>query len=490
MGEQSASRLEGDRYQYLYAWYELLRLLEEKSPFECGYLEHPDAGAADDVTLNAREGSGVVSRYVQVKWHVDHRSQYSLDAVSEAPGGRGRALLHKLFVSWRKLRERGPAEVWLVSNWSAEASLGRYLRGRDCSLAQEFFTETRLGSFLEGGTRWAARCETTLEELRAFFGDLRFRLGFSSIRELEEMVDDRMAHHGLQRGRTPRAVVVDVLREWVEVSGAAKRVTRESLMEFLRARKLFVPRDDGPVVSLWVHGWVRRRWEQPPTEELDWTPYFDRETRRLPEETVWREKLIPELRAARQRLADRPEGALVDFRGKVPLSVALAVGFHFSEAAGFRFRSEQVTRGETFLWRSDVGVSTRGLTALEREGAPDAKVLLVLFQLTQDARVDLERFEAAHPSVHRAVLVLEPEGGPGDGAVTSAGDAVAFAVQARELIRRARNRYRAASTHLLLYAPSTCCLLLGQRLNAVGPVVVHERAVDERYVPVFTLQTG
>ncbi|QSQ12140.1 SAVED domain-containing protein [Myxococcus landrumensis] len=490
MGEQSASRLEGDRYQYLYGWYELLQLLDEKSPFECGYLEHPDAGAADDVTLHARQGSGVASLYVQVKWHVDHRNQYSLETVSVAPGGRGRSLLHKLFASWRKLRERGPAEVWLVSNWSAEESLGRYLRGRDCSLTQEFFTESRPGSFLEGSARWAARCEATLEELRAFFGDLRLRLGFPGIAELGKMVDERMARFSLRHGANPRAVALDGLREWVEVSGEAKRVRRESLMEFLRVRELFAPRDDGPAVSLWVHAWVRRKWEQSPTEELDWTAYFDRETRGLPDEHVWRETLIPELRAARQRLADRPEGALVDFRGKVPLSVALAVGFHFSEAAGFRFRSEQVTRGETFLWRSDVGASARRLSALEREGSPDAKVLLVVFQLTQDARVDLERFEAVHPGVHRAVLILEPEGGPGDGAVTSAGDAVAFAVQARELIRTARNRYRASSTHLLLYAPSTCCLFLGQRLNAVGPVVVHERTVDERYTPVFTLQTG
>uniref|UniRef100_UPI0011449D80 SAVED domain-containing protein n=1 Tax=Myxococcus sp. AB025B TaxID=2562794 RepID=UPI0011449D80 len=88
------------------------------------------------------------------------------------------------------------------------------------------------------------------------------------------------------------------------------------------------------------------------------------------------------------------------------------------------------------------------------------------------------------------VLVLEPEEGTGDGAVRSAGDAVAFAVQAREFIRRARSRYRVRMTHLLLFAPSTCALFLGQRLNAVGPVVVHELALDGRYVPVLTVQTG
>ncbi|QQR48521.1 hypothetical protein JKA73_36385 [Myxococcus xanthus] len=54
MGEQSASRLEGDRYQHLLSWYELLRLLDAGSPFSYGYVEHPEAGSADDVTLHAQ----------------------------------------------------------------------------------------------------------------------------------------------------------------------------------------------------------------------------------------------------------------------------------------------------------------------------------------------------------------------------------------------------------------------------------------------------
>ncbi|MCY0999879.1 SAVED domain-containing protein [Myxococcus sp. MISCRS1] len=491
MGEQSASRLEGDRYQYLYAWHELLRLLDAECPFEHGYLEHPEAGSADDVTLHAREGSGVASRFVQVKWHVDHREVYSLDSLTEVQRGKGRPLLHKLFTSWRALRARGPVEVWLVSNWGAEERLGRYLVGRDHSLAPEFFSESRLGAFGEGASRWASRCETTPEGLASFLGDLRLRLGFASIRDLEEQVDWRMDGLGLRQGVNPRAIVLDAMREWVERSGEVKRVTRESLVAFLRARELFAPLEEGPTVSLWVHGWARRRWEgPPPTEELDWTGCFERDTRRHPEEAVWRERLWPELRAARRRLMERAEGALVDVRGKVPLSVSLAVGSQFSEAAGFRLRAEQFTRGETFLWRSDVGASERRLRVVEREGAPEGQALLVVFQLTGDAGAERERFEAEHPGVHRAVLVLEPEEGTGDGAVRSAGDAVAFAVQAREFIRRARSRYRVRMTHLLLYAPSTCALFLGQRLNAVGPVVVHELALDGRYVPVLTVQTG
>ncbi|MFP2904314.1 SAVED domain-containing protein [Pyxidicoccus sp. 3LFB2] len=490
MGEQSASRLEGDRYQHLFSWYELLRLLDEGSPFESAFVEHPEAGAADDVTLHARAGSGAVSRYVQVKWHVDHRDVYSLEGLAAQPARAGSSLLQKLFASWRKLQSLAPVEVWLVSNWSADAELGSCIQGSDYRLAGAFFAAPPRSSLRRRLADWQQHLGVTRETLHAFCRDLRLRLGFGSISDMEEQVDDRMGRLGLRGGRGPRAIALDGLRRWIEEGGAAKQLTRESLQHFIRSQGLLALGETAPSVGLWVHGWARRAWERPPTEELDWTRYFDREHRTVPDADTWRRLLLPELLAARQRLADRPDGAFIDFRGKLPLSTVLAVGFHFPEAGGYRFRAEQPTRGETFLWRSDAGPSGRELRATEREGAPEGRALLVVFQLTGDARADVERFEAEHPGVFRAVLFLEPEEGPGDAAVGSAGDAVAFAVQARELLRRARARWRTEATHLLLYAPGSCCLFLGQRLNAVGTVVAYERTAAGGYAPSLTLETG
>lgn len=490
MGEQSASRLQGDRYQHLFSWYELLRLLEEGSPFASACVEHPKAGAADDVTLHARPGTGTASRYMQVKWHVDHRDVYSLEGLTKVPPRAGRSLLRKLFDSWLELRSAVPVEVWLVSNWGADAELGRCIHGADYRLTRDFIEPRPRSALKRRGLRWQRHLDVTPETLRAFCRDLRLRLGFGSISDLEEQVDERMERLGLRKGRGPRAVALDGVRRWIEVGGEAKQLTRESLSEFIHAHELLAPRDTGPSVSLWIHGWARRAWERAPTEELDWTRHFDREHRTVPHPDTWRTRLLPELLAARHRLADRPDGGLIDFRGKLPLSTVLAVGCHFPEAGGYRFRAEQPTRGETFLWRSDAGASARKLRVTEREGAPEGQGLLVVFQLSGDAQADMERFEAEHPGAFRAVLFLEPEDGPGDGAVRSAGDAVAFAVQARELLRRARARWRTGVTHLVLYAPASCCLFLGQRLNAVGTVVAYERTATGGYVAALTLETG
>ena len=490
MGEQSASRLEGDRYQHLFSWYELLRLLDDDLPFESAFVEHPEAGAADDITLHARPGARVPSRYVQVKWHVDHRDVYSLAGLAALPGGGGRSLLQKLFDSWRRLQPVAPVEVWLVSNWSADVELGRCIQGSDYRLAGAFFAPPPRSPLKRQLAHWQRQLGVTQELLHAFCRDLRLRLGFGGISDLEEQVDERMRRLGLRGGSGPRAIALDGVRRWIEEGGAAKHLSRQSLQDFIHAQGLRAPREAAPRVGLWIHGWARRAWELPPTEELDWTRHFDRATRTVPDVDTWRRELLPGLLAARQRLADRPDGAFIDFRGKLPLSTVLAVGAHFPEAGGYRFRVEQPTRGELSFWRSDTGPSARRLRATEREAAAAGQALLVVFQLTGDARADVERFEAEHSGVFRAVLFLEPEEGPGDGAVGSAGDAVAFAVQARELLRRARAHWRAEAIHLLLYAPASCCLFLGQRLNAVGTVVAYERSAAGGYASALTLETG
>jgi hypothetical protein len=487
MGEQSASRLEGDRYQHLYSWYELLQLLDENSPFEFGFVEHPEAGAADDVTLHPRTGSGLATRYVQVKWHVDHRDNYSFTSLVAPPASGGQSLLQKLFASWRALQQRGPVEIWVVSNWSAAEDLGRYIQGRDYKLISEFFAEPPKRSLRTALERWTQQLGVTPAELRAFCRDLRLRLSFGSISDLEAQVNDRMGRLGLRMGEDARAIALDEVSRWIEEGGASKRITRESLLDIIRARGLLARKEEVPSVGLWIHGWVRRAYEQPPTVELDWTRYFERDTRTVPSDEVWKRELLPELRQARQRLNERPDGALIDFRGKLPLSTMLAVGACFPEVAGYRFRAEQPPRG---LWRSDAPSSSRQLRAIERVEAPQGKELLVVLSFSGDAGADVARFEAEHPGVFKAVLTLEPESGPGEDALESDADANAFAVQTKQHIRRMRTQVGTGTTHLILYAPASFCLFLGQRLNALGRLVTYERTLSGGYEPSLIIETG
>lgn len=221
----------------------------------------------------------------------------------------------------------------------------------------------------------------------------------------------------------------------------------------------------------------------------DWTGYFDRDERRIPSQEVWDQILLPELRQAKADISARDNASYVDFRGKLPLSGTLAVGTVFSEVAGFAFRAEQPTRGETHLWRSDAGVSSRQFVVREEEGESGPNLLIGL-AVTGPGWDDIVSHYRAHKAEYDGVVYLEPDNGPGDAAVTSAADAVALAVSAKNVIREYRAKYRANTIHLIFYGPATLSLFLGQRLNALGRIVTYERTGEGGYQPSIILRTG
>lgn len=489
MGEQSAARLGGDDYQHLYSWYEILPLLREDSPYEYAYIEHPEAGAADDVTLHPKPGAGVPTRFIQVKWHVDYRSQYTFEKLIEVATGSARSLLRKLFDSWKHLHGGNAIEVWLVSNWSPapHPDLGAYLSDRAPHLNDEFFSKQKPSPVALAREAWATALLVSEKEAVEFYRSLRFQLGYMPAHRLIEQVNERMAFYGLRHGENARAAVLDEIRQRIQRGGEAKRITRDELLSIIERRELRADLPEAPAVRLWIHGWAEQGFDVPPTLELDWTRYFDRDDRRVPTAVEWRDELLPQLRSAKKQFAALREGKYIDFRGKISLTAALAVGASFPQVAGFSFRAEQPSGGETYLWRSDASSSSQRFHTVEDGGRASDDVALGL-SISGSGLGDLKRFVAA--SAITAYLYAEPETGTGHHAIRSAADAVALAQSAKELIRSVRARYGAARVHLFLYGPATFALFLGQVLNAVGTLVTYERTIDGGYQESVTLTTG
>jgi hypothetical protein len=250
--------------------------------------------------------------------------------------------------------------------------------------------------------------------------------------------------------------------------------------------------EEEPQVCLWVHGWIKRLYDRRPTVQLDWTSHFQRDLRKIPGQQVWKLKLFEDLQTAKKKLDRQEKGAFIDFRGKLPLTASLAIGSKFPEVGGYRFRAEQPTRGKTVLWRSDATPSKRKFDVLitKRRRGVEKQNLLVGLAITGSARDDVEALYNQRPKLFSALIYAEPEHGPGDGALRSDKDAVALAIHAKDLIRKYKVECKASQTHLVVYAPASYCLFLGQHLNALGTIVTYERASNEEYQPSVTLQTG
>ena len=487
MGNQSATRLKGDRYQHLYSWYEILRLLDDDSPYTEAWVEHPEAGAADDLTLHPTAESGLPTRFVQVKFHVDYRDNYTFDTLLRGTAV-SKPVLPGLFAAWRGLQEQGAVEVRLVSNWhpAPHPDIGAFI-GEGYRLMEEFFSLTKRAHAGKKRAMWRTELQATEKELEGFCRALSLDLSYGDLTRLEEQLDDRMGRHGLKMGRDPRALVADEMFQRIADGGGRKRFTRQEVLQIIEERKLRTMQPDEPEVRLWVHGWAKQGFDRRPTIELDWTERFDREVRRVPQPGDWKRGLLPELRHARDQLAAMAGGKYVDLRGKLPLTASVAVGATLSEVAGFKLRVEQPTGGETHLWRSDAAPTGANLIVRHEEGAPGDDLLLGI-SVSGNGLDDLLSLRASRG--FSAVVYAEPTSGIGSSAVASAGDAVALATAGRSLLREMRSKYRARRVHLVIYSPSSFAVFLGQRLNAVGEVVTYERTAGGEYQESVILATG
>ena len=166
------------------------------------------------------ENQGRAAKYIQVKFHVDHRAAYSGEKLVETQAAEARSVLHKLFDSWRELKRKEPGgvEIWLVSNWASTEDLGRFLL-ESYSLSRDFYTGGPRSQAGKIRSLWAKELGASSEGLAEFCRALRLRLGFSGLEELTERVDERMKLNSLRLGKGPQDLAIGIVREWIQAGG-------------------------------------------------------------------------------------------------------------------------------------------------------------------------------------------------------------------------------------------------------------------------------
>lgn len=312
---------------------------------------------------------------------------------------------------------------------------------------------------------------------------LAFDLAESQIR-LDGLLDKNNYRLFIKKG-------VDRSSPFLKQDSPAARSSRNGSV--LRGRAgASVTKIEEPKTCLWIHGWVKRLYDCLPTVELDWTEYFDRDKRKVPSQRVWNHSLYEELRGAKKIFNRQKKGSFIDFRGLLPLTSVLAIGAMFPEVGGYRFRAEQPTRGKTALWRSDATPSKRKfkITQVKKNKGGCGQDILIALAITGSAKEKVVDLYNKHSEIFSAMIYAEPDSGPGDGALRSDRDAVALAIQAKELIRQCELEYKPSQIHLVVYGPAAYCLFLGQRLNALGKIVTYERILNKGYKRSVTIQTG
>jgi hypothetical protein len=254
----------------------------------------------------------------------------------------------------------------------------------------------------------------------------------------------------------------------------AVRLAREVLKNRLLA--IDAPRLDGQPFGLGI--WVR---SAPPGHagdaiQLDWHRHFDGRHAPVP---IWDDTLIPALNAVVEAIsAENPERGVVA-HGQPSLAAAASLGAAFLEPCGVPLTWMQKIPGQTKLeaWDLTATPEPSKVSARFVSGNTDAEDLVVAVSLRFDVEPAIRRGrEDGVIPAYRGAVVLEPEG---EGATTVSLKTPSQVVDAVEKtidgIRQAKRRWpEPGNIHLFLSAPVGFAILLGQRLNAFGPIQLYE----------------
>lgn len=499
MGEQSGARIEGDRYQHLYSWLLILDLLDEDQKIDHIRLEHPHAGAADDVTVHLASDEECRPRFYQIKWHRRPGEGYSIQKLIKHRNSS--CLLHKFWTSWQEIGL--DAEIVLVSNSpiASDDPLARLVNGRDQRFVRAFFEDSE--RTIIGNARrelFDHLCtHTTISEdnFLTFCRQLRFKLGSISITDLEKWIDDRMSKYGLRTGKSAQADALDIVKRLIEEGHDAKCIKRDDLLRLIDKWDLHVPEVDQPALVLHVHTIEKQEYDLPADIELDWRDYFVGSTPKGHQTTdhiIWNDVLLPKLYLLKEEIN---EGAarLLRLRGQARLSVWTALGYVFPDVA--RYTLEVSQQGE--LWRSDMPPSNDfEILSDEQSIEPqmDSYTVAVAIGIAvpiEEVEHDVRRYLEAGTSLYeepiKALLSLWPNRQAGSNCFQNNGDATVFAQQAKEQIRAFVKRHGAARLLLFYAGPLSGAAFLGHNLNACCREIHLFEYQQPDYIPSFILVT-
>lgn len=224
-------------------------------------------------------------------------------------------------------------------------------------------------------------------------------------------------------------------------------------------------------------------------EIIDWSEYFERATRKTPEARIWNENLLPELINLQKRIRQTGQARLIKFEGSATLSAGIAFGSAFPEVAGYTIQLAQRLGAKVEDWRSDVEIRSEYRLNSSDELINEAgQGLAVKFNVVADVSDQLDVFINESVKDFKASLTLQPQTGIGE--FINNESAVAYARDAKRLIRQAIGKYKTDEIHLFFAGPLGMAIFFGQMLNAMPEIQCYEQNISHGYKLSCTIKNN
>ncbi len=214
---------------------------------------------------------------------------------------------------------------------------------------------------------------------------------------------------------------------------------------------------------------------------LDWSARF--QGREAPTD-AWIRHLLPAVETVARTIGTFAPGRTVVATGQASLSAAVALGYAFMAPRGIDVAWKQrLPSGEEEVWSLRTPRTDSAFDVESRGKEVNEDSLAVLVSISSNVE---PAFAATKHTLPRFRAILH--GRLRHTRLITAGEATDIAQKVRQSIQEARTEFRGlrGGVHLFVSAPVGLAMMIGQLLNAVGPVQLYEHRGDNAtgsYVP-------
>lgn len=259
---------------------------------------------------------------------------------------------------------------------------------------------------------------------------------------------------------------------WRMVSGEPQRVAARVLDRRIRAVALSLDSTDPLRIHFNAFGGRPDHFAPGYAAILNWSRHFDQ---RFASPQTWKDVLLPALAALYQSCAAHGQGRAASVSGPASITAGLALGHTFREVTGLRLIYEHQNGQNWCLNTASSGNCGYAAEPLEEPHVAGSE-LAVLVCVTGDVRSAFDStFQPSGNLKFGGLIKIRPSDGSARRDIANADEASGLARFIAKEIGEARQRLRTIRrTHLFFNGPVGVAMLLGQLLNAQGPIVCYE----------------
>lgn len=490
MANQTSARIKGDDYQFLYCWFHVLSLKKKDSGVVKVRIEDRDAMHVDDVTVYY--GVGEPPDFYQVKYHVDHRAEYSVDLLLD--NSKGSCLLEKFYRTYRKHLDDNPgaaAKLHLVTNWNIATTdeILSKVSNEDMRLPEDIYLcaeSSRQGQLFK---RMGEALKISNDELFAFLKTMCFLVGKDCTTHFKEQVAERMQLLGLKHDENALAVASQVVRDWVKEK--RNDIDLPLLEKILAERDLFLPATGPKAATVYLTSIKKHTFDLPPDYNIDLRKFYAEQGAIKGHELLppydYNKDLFPKINAMQKKVNTETGATLIRARGFSRLSPWFAFGHVFSGVSGYTIEVNQNDN----IWRTDNQPNPNFKLISDNGGGESfgtsTKTVAVGLSVTGSLATDVRNYITTNGAAD-ALLLLKPEGDTGAAVLKNGSDVVALAQQFKQQVRGFVKAHGAEKLLIFYFGPMSGACFIGHQLNAICNEIQVMENLGQSYLPAFILK--